>query len=95
VPHESLQPGDACPDCTQGTVYEAPRPGVLVRITGQAPVEAKVYRLQKLRCHLCGEVFTADPPEGVGRQKYDAMAGSMIALWEYGSGLPFKRMQGL
>ena len=80
VPHESLRPGDACPDCTQGTVYEVSRPGVLVRITGQAPVQAKVYRLQKLRCNLCGKVFTAQPPEGVGSQKYDATAGSMIAL---------------
>jgi len=95
VPHESLRPGDACPDCTQGTVYEVSRPGVLVRITGRAPVEAKVYRLQKLRCGLCGKVFTAEPPEGVGSQKYDATAGSMIALLKYGSGLPFNRMQGL
>ena len=95
VPHESLQPGDACPDCTQGTVYEVSRPGVLVRITGQAPVQAKVYRLQKLRCNLCGKVFTAQPPEGVGSQKHDATAGSMIALLKYGSGLPFNRLQGL
>ena len=95
VPHQSLQPGDACPECAQGTVYEVSRPGVLVRITGQAPVQAKVYQLQKLRCHLCGKVFTAEPPEGVGRQKYDATAGSMIALLKYGSGLPFNRMQGL
>lgn len=66
VPHESLRPGDACPDCRQGTVYETARPGVLVRITGQAPVGAKVYRLQKLRCNLCGTVFTARAPEGGG-----------------------------
>jgi len=95
VPHESLEPGDACPDCQKGTVYETSRPGVLVRIVGQAPVQAKVYRLQKLRCNLCGKVFTAEPPEGIGRQKYDATAGSMIALLKYGSGLPFNRMQGL
>ena len=95
VPHESLQPGDACPDCTQGTVYEVARPGVLVRITGQAPVEAKVYQFQKLRCHLCGKVFTAQAPEGVGPEKYDATAGSMIALLKYGTGMPFNRMQGL
>ncbi|MFQ5464077.1 MAG: IS66 family transposase, partial [Phycisphaerae bacterium] len=95
VPHESLRPGDACPDCTQGTVYAVSRPGVLVRITGQAPVEAKVYRLQKLRCNLCGKVFTAQAPEGVGSRKYDATAGSMIALLKYGSGLPFNRLQGL
>jgi len=23
---------------------------------------ATVYELQKLRCHLCGQVFTAEPP---------------------------------
>jgi transposase len=95
VPHESLRPGDACPDCGQGTVYEVSRPGVLVRITGRAPVGAKVYRLQKLRCNLCGKVFTAQAPEGVGNQKYDATAGSIIALLKYGSGLPFNRMEGL
>ena len=42
------------------------RPGVRIRITGQAPVQAKVYELQRLRCHLCGKVFTAQVPEGVG-----------------------------
>ena len=95
VPHEWLQPGDACPNCTHGTIYEVSRPGVLVRITGQAPVAAKVYRLQKLRCHLCGKVFTARAPEGVGPAKYDATVGSMIALLKYGSGMPFNRFEGL
>ena len=95
VPHESLQPGDACPECGKGTVYEMSRPGVLVRITGQAPIDAKVYRLQKLRCNLCGKVFTARPPEGIGSTKYNATAASMIALLKYGSGLPFNRLEGL
>jgi transposase len=95
VPHESLSPGDACPECGEGTVYEVARPGVLVRITGQAPVAAKVYELEKLRCHLCGKVFTAQPPEGVGPEKYDAAAGSMIALLKYGTGMPFNRLEGL
>jgi len=95
VSHESLKPGDDCPDCMQGTVYEVSRPGVLVRITGQAPVAAKVYRLEKLRCNLCGKIFTAQPPEGVGSRKYDATVGSMIALLKYGSGMPFNRLDGL
>jgi hypothetical protein len=34
VPHESLQPGDPCPQCEKGTVYETSRPGVLVRLVG-------------------------------------------------------------
>jgi hypothetical protein len=95
VPHESLQPGDACPECKKGKVYEMKKPGVLVRIVGQAPVEATVIELQKLRCNLCCEVFTATEPEGVGPEKYDATAASMIALLKYGSGLPFNRLEGL
>jgi transposase len=56
---------------------------------------ATVYELEKLRCNLCGEVFTAEPPEGVGTEKYDATAASMIALLKYGSGFPFHRMERL
>jgi hypothetical protein len=63
VPHASLQAGDPCPACEKGTVYDK-APGVLVRITGQPPLAAMIYHLQKLRCHLCGQVFTA-PPAGV------------------------------
>ena len=95
VPHESLQPGDPCPKCERGTVYETNRPGVLVRLVGQAPMQARVYELQKLRCNLCGVIFTAQPPEGVGAEKYDATAGSMIGLLKYGSGMPFNRLEGL
>ncbi len=94
VPHESFQAGDPCPECRQGTLYEKP-PGVVVRIAGQPPLQAKIYQLQKLRCHLCGQVFTATAPAEAGSQKYDATAGSMIGLLKYGSGLPFNRLQGL
>jgi transposase len=94
VRHPSLAAGDACPACGQGTVYEKV-PGVLVRIIGQPPLGATVYELQKLRCHLCGEVFTAPAPVKAGEKKYDATAGSMIGLLKYGSGLPFNRLDGL
>jgi hypothetical protein len=60
---------------------------VLVGITGQPPLTAKVYQLKKLRCYLCGQVFTATAPADAGERKYDATAGSMIALLKYGSGL--------
>jgi transposase len=95
VPHESLEPGDPCPDCQKGTVYEMDKPGVLIRLVGQAPVGAKVYRLQKLRCNLCGKIFTAQAPEGVGADKYDATVCSMIGLLKYGCGFPFNRQEGL
>ena len=92
--HESLEAGEACPDCRQGTLYEK-SPSVRVRITGQAPLDAEVYPLQKLRCPRCGKVFTARAPEAAGTRKYDATAASMIALLKYGSGLPFNRLEGL
>jgi transposase len=94
VAHASLRAGDACPACGEGIVYEK-APGVLVRITGQPPLAATVYQLQKLRCHLCGQVFTADAPAEAVPRKYDATAGSMIGLLKYGSGLPFNRLEGL
>jgi transposase len=64
-----------------------------MRIVGQSPIQAKIYELQKLRCNLCGTLFTAPSP--VGEEKYDATAGSMIALLKYGSGMPFHRMERL
>ena len=94
VKHPSLVIGDACPDCGQGKLYEK-TPGVLVRFTGQAPLHATVYRRQKLRCHLCGKLFTAPIPADVGDSKYDHTVASMIGLLKYGSGLPFNRLERL
>ena len=95
VAHETLNPGDNCPGCLKGILYEMKVPKVVVRITGKAPIDAKVYQMQKLRCNLCGEIFIADTPPGIGEEKYDAASGAMIALLKYGSGLPFNRLQQL
>jgi len=96
VRHKSLQPGDPCPKCEQGTLYDTRRPGVVVRLVGQAPVKAMVYYLQKLRCNPCGAIFTAALPEGVDpEERYDPTVGSMIALLRYGYGMPFHRQETL
>lgn len=95
VAHPELKSGDLCPGCQRGKLYAAATPGVLVRVVGQAPLGATVYEIEKLRCNLCLEVFTAPAPEGIGAQKYDAGAASMIALLKYGSGLPFHRLDTL
>ena len=95
VPHSSLQPGDPCPKCETGTVYDTQRPGVVVRLVGQPPVGAKVYSLRKLRCNPCGAVFTAELPPGAGEEKCDATVGSMIALLRYGTGVPLNRNETL
>jgi hypothetical protein len=95
IAHESLNSGDSCPGCLKGKVYTRKTPAHLVRLKGQAPIGATVYELEKLRCNLCGEVFTARQPEEVGAEKYDATSASMIALLKYGSGFPFYRLEGL
>jgi len=95
VPHEDLKSGDRCPSCQKGKVYEMKAPEVVVRITGKAPLQATVYRMQRLRCNLCGEIFKAAAPAGIGDEKYDAASGAMIALLKYGSGMPFNRIERL
>jgi transposase len=92
VPHIALRSGDICPGCEKGKVYPS-TPGVTVRITGNAPLNACVWEQEKLRCNLCGEVFTAKLPNEAGDTKYDASAGAMVALLKYGSGLPFNRLE--
>ncbi len=89
----SMKPGDRCP-CGKGNLYEIDD-SPLVRIVGQAPIHADVYRLERLRCNTCGDVFTAEAPEGVGSEKYDATSTAMVALMKYGSGFPFHRLERL
>jgi transposase len=95
VQHPTLHTGDACPGCEKGKVYPQKEPRALVRIVGQAPLAATVYELDRLRCNLCGEVFTAPEPEGIGPEKYDETTAAMIALLKYGSGMPFYRLEKL
>ena len=80
VPHATLKIGDNCPGCLKGKLYEMKVPKLIVRVTAKAPLQASVYQMQKLRCNLCGEIFRAKTPEGIGEEKYDAASGAMIAL---------------
>ncbi len=95
VRHATLQAGDACQGCLKGKVYPLEEPAVLVRVTGMAPLAATVWECERLRCNLCGEVYTAAAPEGVGTQKYDESASAMTGLLKYGTGLPFHRIEKL
>jgi transposase len=95
VPHESLHDKQMCPECQRGKVYLLLPPAQLVRVRGMAPLLATIYELERLRCNACGEVFTAQAPDGVGSEKYDETASSMIALLKYGSGLPWNRLERL
>ncbi len=75
ITHSSLKHGDKCPECLDGKVYRQKKPGVFIYIEGQTPIQAKVCRLEKFRCNLCGTIFQADLPEEIssfsGSKHYD------------------------
>ncbi|MEJ2472222.1 MAG: transposase [Desulfuromonadales bacterium] len=94
-PHGSLKPGDPCPECTTGKLYEMTKPGIAVRIRGNSPLSGIVYQRQRLRCNPCMAVFVADLPHEAGESKYDASAQAMIVLLKYGHGFPLYRLNTL
>lgn len=86
--------GDRCPKCDNGKLYPY-KPTEIVCVRGEAPIQATVYEVERLRCNLCGVWFKATPPPEAQGPKYDASAGSMIALLRYGGGFPHNRLDDL
>ena len=89
--HETLKHGDPCPLCLKGKAYRK-NPETVIRIVGSPPLQGTVYEMEKLRCNLCGEIFTAKPPENIGTKKYDETSAAIIALLRYSNGFPFYRL---
>ncbi len=95
ITHESLNHKDPCPLCPKGIVYRQKQPGRVICFTGHAPIQATVYELEKLRCNLCGKVFTAQAPGNKTGRHYDASAMAMMAIFRYGYGFPWNRLEQL
>ena len=89
------RPGQRCPQCGKGKLYPMNEPALIVRVVGQAPLQARIHELERARCGLCGKVFTAAAPPEARGPKYDESAGAMVALLKYGTGVPFNRLEGL
>lgn len=96
IKHENLESGCTCPECGRGKIYDTKKPGILIHIEGKAPIEATVYKTEKLRCNLCGEIFEADRPlETSATKHYDETAKAMMAILRYGHGMPLNRLENL
>lgn len=95
ITHASLHPGDTCGECAAGTLYRQSIWSPAVRLKGQPPVGGTVYQRERLRCHLCGHVVTAELPEEAGPHKYDPSVASIVAVLRYGEGMPWNRIQRL
>jgi len=93
VPHGQLKAGDVCPGCAQGKLYDIGRPSVLLHLRAQPPIAGTVFELEKLRCALCGKLFSATAPSEAGTEKYDPNVAPMLAVMRYGYGLPMNRLE--
>jgi hypothetical protein len=58
-------------------------------------VAATRFELERLRCAICGVVFTTPAPPEAGTSKYDESVGVVVALMRFGSGMPMYRLAQL
>jgi hypothetical protein len=91
IQNENLRPGQKCPECGKGVIRDTARPSVLLRFCAQPLIKATAFVVEKLRCTLCGKLFSAKaPPEAV--EKYDQNVAPMLAVMRYGYGMPMSRL---
>lgn len=91
--HPRLNVHDPCPLDCEGRLVES-RPGIVIRVSGSPLLSATRYVQEKLRCALCGALFTAPLPEDCStEQKYDEKAKALLAHYKYWLGLPFHRIE--
>lgn len=97
IKHAALQAGDHCPRCAEVDMrgkLSAIKPGVLIRLQGQPLITGQRYQIEKLRCGLCGEQYTASVPPSIAQQsKYAPSCMSTLAIGHYYMGLPFYRIE--
>ncbi|MBF0502385.1 MAG: hypothetical protein HQM09_19755 [Candidatus Riflebacteria bacterium] len=58
-------------------------PRKIIRLIGNAPIEAELHQPARLRCGGCGKIFTAELPPEIGEEKADASANAIVAVFRY------------
>ena len=95
IVHQALKRGSVCPDCRKGKLYQL-KPGTVLRIVGQPWLQVEIYRPERLRCALCGNVFTAILPTEIATgSRADSAAKAIVTLLKYRGGVPFYRQDQL
>lgn len=93
IAHEALKKGGICPSCLKGRLFQL-KPGTVIRIIGQPWLQVEIYRPERLRCSLCGKVFTAILPKEVATDsRADCTAKAIVSLLKYRGGVPFYRQE--
>lgn len=92
VCHPSLKAGQVCEKCRCGKLRRQRQPAVAMRVQASPPVSASLYEQERLRCDLCGAVFTAPLPAEAGSGKFDFSVGVMTGWLRFGCGVPHYRL---
>jgi transposase len=79
IAHQTLKKGSICPSCLKGRLFNL-SPGTVLHIKGQPWLQVEIYKPERLRCSLCGKIFTSD-----------CTAKAIVSLLKYRGGVPFYR----
>jgi transposase len=91
IAHQSLKKRSSCPACLKGKLFNL-SPGSVIRIVGQPWLQIEIYRPERLRCSVCGKIFTAAlPQEVMAGSRADGTAKAVVSLLKYRGGIPFYR----
>ena len=91
IAHQSLKRGSTCPVCLKGKLFNLSA-GSVIHIVGQPWLQVEILRPERLRCPVCGKIFTATlPQEVMVGSRTDSTAKAIVSLLKYRGGLPFYR----
>lgn len=91
IVHQTLKKGDSCPECLKGRLFQL-KSGTIIRIVGQPWLQVEIHKPERLRCSLCGKIFTANLPSELNTgSRADHSAKAIVTLLKYRGGVPFYR----
>lgn len=90
VAHQTLGKGALCPSCQKGKLFSL-APGTVIHIVGQPWLQVEIYKPERLRCPVCGQIFTARLPQEVASSRTNHTAKAIVSLLKYRGGVPFYR----
>jgi len=94
IAHQALVKGNLCPSCQKGRLFNL-SPGTIIHIIGQPWLKVEIYKPERLRCPVCGKIFTADLPQEVATSRANHTAKAIVSLLKYKGGVPFYRQEKL
>ena len=93
--HETLKPGDLCPECLIGKVYPF-REKVIPILIGRSPLAFEEHRLQVLRCNACDATFDPKLSDEIPKTDHSMpSAQAALILMHYQIGVPFASISSL